>query len=297
MKILFMGSEGTDYQSDCLLHGLYNFPGIEVFNSPRSTVMYAESFDDREKKLTNMYGRGFTIYGILPKYHHYEKEDIKEKISNNYFDYVIFSHAYLENIYHKEVFKNYDNKKIIIIDGRDSTEIKKEFFGKGIIFKRELLLDLNSTVFPISFAFPEEKIQTPLEKTRKDSEVKPDTSSKKYLYDKEQDYYDDYRQSLFGDTKKKAGWDCMRHYEIMACRAIPNFLDLENCPKNICLTLPKELLKEGKEWYGHSWDYYKTEQGYKEYHDLENKIFEHFKENCTTKALAKYVLDVMKSIQ
>ena len=30
-------------------------------------------------------------------------------------------------------------------------------------------------------------------------------------------------ESYFGSTKKKAGWDCMRHYEIVASGAVPFF--------------------------------------------------------------------------
>ena len=37
-----------------------------------------------------------------------------------------------------------------------------------------------------------------------------------YIYEKERDYYDMYFNSLFALTYKKAGWDCLRHYEILA---------------------------------------------------------------------------------
>ena len=296
-----MGANGTDYQSDCLIHGLYNLPNIELINSPIALLMYKETFGEGKKNLSSVYGRGFTIYGTLPKYNHYEKEDVIDKINNRYFDYVIFSHCYMEGIYHKEVLKKYDKKQIILIDGKDDTLIRNNYVDKAIYFKRELIKEhKNKKVIPISFAFPEEKIQTSLPKIRKDSLVKPTFQNSKkvstYKYEIEQEYYNDYRQSLFGLTTKKAGWDCMRHYEIMACRCIPYWRDMEQCPKTIAQTIPKHIIRESNVWYGHSWEYYQTEQGNKEYHDLENKIFEHFKEHCTTKALAQYVLDIMKSL-
>jgi hypothetical protein len=49
---------------------------------------------------------------------------------------------------------------------------------------------------------------------------------------------------------KKAGWDCMRHYEILGNNCIPYFVGLEDCPKNTLANLPKELLLEAKDLAG-----------------------------------------------
>lgn len=38
-----------------------------------------------------------------------------------------------------------------------------------------------------------------------------------YIFENEEEYYNDYKKSLFAITRKKGGWDCMRHYEILAC--------------------------------------------------------------------------------
>jgi hypothetical protein len=298
MKILVMGNSGTDYLSDCLLHGLYMTDGIEIYNFPKNDLMYKDTFESGKRKLSDVYGNGFTIYGTLPKFNHYEKEQIAELITNHVFDYIVFTHNSMDYPCAGLIKKHYDPKEIVMLDGKDGTEIKGEYLKYCTYFKRENIVR-KSNIHTISFAFPEEKIQTSLPKIRKDSLVKPNTSGKKnsYKYVVEQEYYDDYRQSLFGLTTKKAGWDCMRHYEIMACRCIPYWRDMNQCPKTIAQTIPKHIIRESNEWYGHSFEYYKTEQGKKEYEDLEGQIFEHFRQHCTTKALAKYVLGIMNSLK
>jgi len=47
-----------------------------------------------------------------------------------------------------------------------------------------------------------------------------------YAFDDEAGYYADLRASRWGITTRRAGWDCMRHYEIVANGAVPCFRDL-----------------------------------------------------------------------
>ena len=37
-----------------------------------------------------------------------------------------------------------------------------------------------------------------------------------YIYQTEPEYYENYQRAYFALTCKKGGWDCMRHYEILA---------------------------------------------------------------------------------
>lgn len=71
-------------------------------------------------------------------------------------------------------------------------------------------------VYPITFSIPSTKITNqPLHKVKIMSSLmpgKPDT----YIYANETDYYNEYKSSMFALTHKKAGWNCMRHYEILA---------------------------------------------------------------------------------
>ena len=93
----------------------------------------------------------------------------------------------------------------------------------------------------ITFSIPTEKIcKTYNLKTKILSNLIPGNTST-YIYNNEEDYYNEYKTSYFAITSKKGGWDCMRHYEILANGCIPYFLNIENCPKNTMSLLPKEL--------------------------------------------------------
>lgn len=50
---------------------------------------------------------------------------------------------------------------------------------------------------------------------------------KRYLFHNEIDYYNDIRSSRFGITTKRAGWDCLRHYEYAAKGAVLTFKNFE----------------------------------------------------------------------
>ena len=100
-------------------------------------------------------------------------------------------------------------------------------------------------VYPISFSIPESKIVSTLQnKTKLISNLIPGNIST-YIYNTEEEYYNEYKSSLFATTTKKSGWDCMRHYEILACGAIPYFPNIEKCPENTMAFLPKSLIKYG----------------------------------------------------
>jgi len=294
MKILLTGRketpEGCDYLIDPVLHGLRNTIGIEVVDDPKVHNMY---FFDDEKKLQKMYGRGFTIYGTLPDID-IDRSNINEKIKDNYFDYIFIGGAWNRPTPHlKTILSCYQKNKIVILDSRLDSTVPQHLVDNSIYFKTALYNEI-SGVIPISFGFPKEKIQSPLEKIRKDSLVKPSNhwhGSQSYIYTKEQDYYDDYRYSLFGLTKKRGQWECLRHYEIMACRCIPYWPSIDDCPSTTCITMPKELFKCANILYKESFDFFKTDIGLTEYNDLEVQIFEHFNNNCTTESLVKYIFD------
>jgi hypothetical protein len=91
---------------------------------------------------------------------------------------------------------------------------------------------------PIAFSIPEEKIvaEPPVKEKllaahvvdEEVAELVGATSS--YVFDAEEDYYADLRASRFGVTTKRAGWDCLRHYELAANGCVPCFRDLDRKP-------------------------------------------------------------------
>ena len=70
-----------------------------------------------------------------------------------------------------------------------------------------------------------------------------------YIYNNETDYYNNYKESFFAITHKKAGWDCLRHYEILANGCIPYFPDIKQCPKNTMCHFPKNIIIKTNELY------------------------------------------------
>jgi hypothetical protein len=92
---------------------------------------------------------------------------------------------------------------------------------------------------PISFSIPEAKIVSSIpEKTKMftahivDPEVSRhiSQSSVNAVFADERSYYADIQASRFGITTKRAGWDCLRHYEIAANGAVICFKDLDKKP-------------------------------------------------------------------
>jgi hypothetical protein len=78
-------------------------------------------------------------------------------------------------------------------------------------------------------------------KTRAFSDLVPGKPAT-YVYDTETAYYDQYAASYYAFTWKKAGWDCMRHYEILAAGALPYFTDLSDAPPGVMPGFPRDLV-------------------------------------------------------
>jgi hypothetical protein len=93
-------------------------------------------------------------------------------------------------------------------------------------------------VHPIAFSIPAEKIvDGPPRKSKDwplhivDRRVAPHVGAhSEYAFDDEAAYYADLRAARFGITTKRAGWDCLRHYEIAANGAVPCFRHLDRKP-------------------------------------------------------------------
>lgn len=305
MKILLVKStshdEQQDYLTDMLFHGLRCLFGTDVVDSPCLNYMYKEEFESGKINRIDLAARGFSLYGLLED-DNVDRSDIENKILAKYFDLIIFSRLDYKIRYLDIVLEAYDPSQIIFIDGMDAEHIYTDLLGKGLYFKRELY-NLgryygynDSIVQPISFAFPKEKIQNIKNKHQALGTVRPGFPQT-YVFYNEQDYYEDYNISLFAETKKKGGWDCLRHYEIIGCRSVPLWGDIKQCPERTCTTMPKHdlvrvldlFMRNGLEWFTYG-------EGWETYLELNSKIFNHFVENCTTDHLAKYVLQTHKKI-
>ncbi len=288
MKILYISLGQPDYQCDCLLHGLYHLLGNNLTHTDNYHLMYKEY--TTPEILKNISGRGFTIWGNLPLYLN-DNNDIINKIKLKYFDYIIYGSFRRCLDYLDLVKQYYSSDKIAFVDGEDDTNLIKP--ADGFVFKRELIYDING-VYPISFAIPEEKIWKDVnlkDKYKKIANYKPAHPGTGYVYAEEKDYYNDYKTSFFALTHKKGGWDCMRHYEILANFCIPYFPDIQNCPIQTMNNFPKDMILKSNSLFEQDFN---PDINIKEYSTILNKIFEYTKNNLTTKKLAEYVLNTMK---
>jgi hypothetical protein len=256
MKILFITTINPSKQGDLLeislLHGLRELMGNDCVDYPRKKIMYHD-FSDTPKE--ELHGRGFSLLTTSIS------EINSRDIFNQKFDAVIYGdgHMYGEEPYIEGVNELADGNTWII-DGHDlygNAPRKILYDGEEIIgtqftncFKRELIEE-DDTVFPTGFGIPEERI------------IEMDFSIKDQFYQKtapafslfenindigggfshhkfeiEEEYYDDLSRSWFGLTCKKGGWDCLRHYEIIAAGSLLLFRDYDKKPK---LCSPQEL--------------------------------------------------------
>ena len=164
------------------------------------------------------------------------------------------------------------------------------------------LQQLAQDPFPIQFSIPECKIIKEIAPKNRDFAFIIPGVAKTYIYKDEQDYYKDYQNSYFAITRRKGGWDCMRHYEILANGCIPYFIDLEQCDNRTMFFLPKKLILEAMHLRGvprlsraQSENHINLRLNRKtfnkaRYYQILNELVEYTRKHLTTAAMASYIL-------
>ncbi|MBF8263346.1 MAG: hypothetical protein HW387_1011 [Parachlamydiales bacterium] len=153
---------------------------------------------------------------------------------------------------------------------------------------------MNSTR-PIQFSIPEEKIVTEI--PCKDFSFAPLIPSQlsTYIYNSEGSYYRDYQRSYYAVTCRKGGWDCLRHYEILANGCIPYFVNLPKCPPKTLTFFPKELVLEGMNMAGISYPEIDFQQfDTSKYKKIVAELLEFTRKHLTTKKIAQYLLEELQ---
>jgi hypothetical protein len=158
---------------------------------------------------------------------------------------------------------------------------------------------MQTKYFPITFSIPEEKIisTTTLTKTKILSDLIPGKLDT-YIYRTEEEYYNEYRNSFFAITQRKAGWDSLRHYEIIANGCIPYFIGIEKCPENALALLPKGVLVNCNLLYHRFKDRAVSdllEGEIKYYKQLLVKLVNYTRNHLTTKKIAQYILNITRN--
>ena len=162
---------------------------------------------------------------------------------------------------------------------------------------------INNNLFPITFSIPHEKIVESIpKKTKLLAKINPyGVGASTYIFTNETDYYNDYKESLFAFTRKKGGWDCMRHYEILACGCIPIFEKLEECPQETMFNFPKNIILDANVFFQKISNKYNVncdttisvldEDDIAKCYNFINTLLQYTRDNLTTISLAKYILN------
>jgi hypothetical protein len=123
---------------------------------------------------------------------------------------------------------------------------------------RELRAERIPIPWPVSFAYPTQKyehysLNWAKTKNRDFSTIlphSPTAHANGYTFTSEAEYMEAYASSWFAVTYKKSGWDCMRHYEILASGSIPYFLDMDDLPLKTMANFPRRLVKRAMDLPG-----------------------------------------------
>lgn len=261
MRILFFHANIANYLTDGLMLGLRKLGNVEVVDLPRMDYLYGDATAAMLQK-TGSGGR--TLYGGLQQ----ETDSVKssrifwqrELDSYDLFVFADISHTadIFQNIYRK-LGSSVAKKKMVSVDGYDQPQRFPYFNRKERMlhtpwqflyatnrvryFKRE---GQNRKTLPISMSIPSEAIEeiAPAAKTQEfvGYNVDPELADwfpmqaaaplgqRHFVFETEEDYNAELRRSRFGITTKRAGWDCLRHYEYAAKGVVLCFRDLDKKP-------------------------------------------------------------------
>jgi hypothetical protein len=285
MKILYVNNfKGVDYLNDLIFHGGRKLFGENLIESNHAYYMY-DNLNPNDRN--QLYGHGFTVTSNLAMIN-IDRNNLSEKISDHYFDLIFYGSIHRDNTYLDLVLKSYKKNEIIFLDGEDELDVIEPLTHKGIYFKREMIeYNYKNPTIPISFAFPEELLI--VEEPKKEQLLaKLTTAENGYLFYDQNEYYNEFKKSYFALTKKKAGWDCMRHYEIILNGALPLMKDFHELPKLTMVHWDRNLLKESIELF---WSYRMENRQDNYYNEIRSKFIEHAKKDLTTKAMFNYILE------
>lgn len=155
---------------------------------------------------------------------------------------------------------------------------------------------LRSRVLPIQFGVPSELVVPEVPPKSVDFSPLVPGRMETYIYgpDDEDAYHRGYRDSRFAITTRKWGWDCLRHYEILAAGAIPYFPRLWLCPPRTMAQFPKSKILRAMTMRGVTSGVIDPNKFSEErYHEHASILLEATRTSLTTTALARRFLGAL----
>ena len=232
MKILYVTIKDKKQQGDYLeviaLRALRAVLGDNCIDYPKKKILYND-WSETEKEA--LHGKGFTLY----------TPPLEEISSRDYEDADVVVYGFINKPHYvNDVYPEIDklNKPIVYIDGHDDSEVVRT-----PCFKHELHQPQKG-VFPMNLAIPSSKVRkidlskktqwiqnTAPPYARFGPQIMGIPGRQLYIYDIEEDYYDDMEKSWFGLSCRKGSWDALRNYEIIAAGSLLLFRDFDQKPE------------------------------------------------------------------
>ena len=330
MRVLYLTAPACDYLADSVLHGLRTVLGPDVVDFPRCDVLYKSSRDMLAANVHGrgftLYGLLDDIsvdrYDVVGKVQRGYYDLVVISSIHRQFGWFVHLRPWLRP----------DNTVILDGEDHGAIYPYRGSYWRAAghrrlpaahtrypYYKREwtpettryrwftLVSERFAAHLPgprhlkrIAFSIPAEKIvHAPPAKTKEfprhivDPEVAAATGATTgYAFADEAGYYADLRASRWGITTKRAGWDCIRHYELTANGAVPCFRDLDRKPAT---SAPHGLGAENTVTY-HDWDDLRRQLdriGDVRYADMQVAAIAWARQN-TTVARANELLDAVR---
>ena len=262
LRLLFLTDDREDYLADSLLHGLRQLPNVELVDWPRKDCLYIGGRVCARAPEFGVRGGGFSLYGLLDEPEEgINRNQIWRRLEAGWFNAVIIGNVWRQWGLLLQWRELLGRQSLLLLDGdddqriypRSGTRLRQFGVGSGATrllqqasthyFKRELTSrsrrwGLRLQLHQIGFSIPEQAIVTsPPKKTKlfPSHIVDPElceriSASSSYAFVDEAAYRNDLACSRYGITTRRAGWDCLRHYEIAASGTIPCVRDLQLKP-------------------------------------------------------------------
>ena len=268
--MLLITSPEEDYLQDSIIHGFKELFGKDAVDFPAKNILYKDYADFKNVHGNGFTLYGLLDCNLKPEVELNIKNESFNEFNLIIFTSIHRQYNFFYKYF--EALKK-ASADVWIIDGEDSPilfpymgkQLKRFLFSSKphknfIYFKREMLPETLDSIYfrmpvnllklfsfpknikPVSFSIPRQKITDRLPEKKKlfvqdivDEEVALNVYGKstRNRLNSEQEYYKDIQDSKFGITTKRAGWDCLRHYEIAANGAVICFKNLDKKPK-IC---------------------------------------------------------------
>ncbi|HZF67862.1 MAG TPA: hypothetical protein VEZ47_07485 [Gemmatirosa sp.] len=268
MRILYLTAPSCDYLADSVLHGMRSLFGADVVDFPRCDVLYRDERDTLAARVHGrgftLYGLLPDIpvdrYDVVEKLKAGFFDVVVLSSIHRQFGWFLQLRPWLRPD-RTIILDGDDDGALYPYRGSywraPGHRMLPNAHSRYLYFKREWTPETMRyrwfTLAPawlaerlpaprrlrtVSFSLPAEKIvAAPPPKQKEfprhivDPEVATATAATTgYAFSEEADYYADLQASRWGITTRRAGWDCIRHYELAANGTVPCFRDLDRKP-------------------------------------------------------------------